>query len=63
MGEGSDAPGGVFDHGTPEEDGPVTWEALIFPANSAAIRSAGQSSPTCIGQRLRPVYGEQLGSR
>jgi hypothetical protein len=23
--------GGVFDHGTYEEDGPVTWEALASP--------------------------------
>jgi hypothetical protein len=23
--------GGVFDHGTHEEDGPVTWEALASP--------------------------------
>jgi hypothetical protein len=29
MGEGGIAPGGVFDHGTLEEDGPGTWEALI----------------------------------
>ncbi len=26
MGEGRFAPGGVFDHGTYEEDGPGTWE-------------------------------------
>jgi hypothetical protein len=26
-------PGGVFDHGTQEEDGPGTWEALISPRN------------------------------
>jgi len=30
-GEGRLAPGGVLDHGTHEEDGPGTWEALIAP--------------------------------
>jgi hypothetical protein len=30
-GEGRLAPGGVFDHGTHEEDGPGTWEALVVP--------------------------------
>ena len=30
-GEGRSAPGGVFDHGTYEEDGPGTWEALVSP--------------------------------
>jgi hypothetical protein len=31
IGQGSDAPGGVFDDGTGEEDGPVTWETLVSP--------------------------------
>jgi hypothetical protein len=31
MGEGRLAPGGVFDHGTDEEDGPATWKALVSP--------------------------------
>ncbi len=31
MGEEGDAPGGVFGHGAQEEDGPVTWETLVFP--------------------------------
>jgi len=31
MGEGKLAPGGVFGHGTQEEDNPGTWEALVFP--------------------------------
>jgi hypothetical protein len=30
-GKGGVASGGVFDHGTQEEDGPGTWEALVFP--------------------------------
>ena len=28
--------GGVFDHGTYEEDGPVTWEALASPRHIPA---------------------------
>ena len=35
MGEQRTAPGGVFDHGTLEEDGPETWEALISPRETA----------------------------
>jgi len=27
----AEGPGGVFDFGTYEEDGPVSWEALTFP--------------------------------
>jgi hypothetical protein len=30
-GEQHVTPGGVFDHGTQEEDGPGTWEALLSP--------------------------------
>ena len=39
-GEGRLAPGGVFDHGTHEEDGPGTWEALVAPwENSGATET------------------------
>jgi hypothetical protein len=31
MGEQGRAPSGVYDYGTLEEDGPVTWEALSAP--------------------------------
>ena len=31
LGEEGVVSGGVFDHGTYEEDGPVTWEALASP--------------------------------
>jgi hypothetical protein len=30
VGEARCAPGGVFDHGTHEEDDPATWEALLL---------------------------------
>ena len=33
--------GGVFDHGTHEEDGPVTREALASPRRIPALRRAG----------------------
>jgi len=38
--------GGVFDHGTHEEDGPVTWEALASPRHTPVLRRAGDPSPT-----------------
>jgi hypothetical protein len=38
--------GGVFDHSTYEEDGPVTWEALASPRPIPVLRSAGDPSPT-----------------
>ena len=31
LGQEGAVSGGVFDHSTYEEDGPVTWEALAFP--------------------------------
>ena len=31
QGRGQTAPGGVYDHGTQQEDGPGTWEARAFP--------------------------------
>jgi hypothetical protein len=31
LGEEGGVSGGVFDHGTYAEDGPVTWEALASP--------------------------------
>lgn len=38
--------GGVYDQGTYEEDGPVTWEALASPRLIPVLRRAGESSPT-----------------
>ena len=31
------APGGVFDLGTREEDGPVTWEAHASPRSESGV--------------------------
>ena len=46
MGEAGMVSGGVFDSGTPEEDGPVTWEALASPRHIPVLRRAGEWSPT-----------------
>src|SRR4029450_10613764 len=46
MGEERHVSGGVFDHGTHEEDGPGTWEALASPRPIPVSRRAGELSPT-----------------
>jgi hypothetical protein len=46
LGEEGMVSGGVFDHGTHEEDGPVTWEALASPRHTPVMRGAGDPSPT-----------------
>ena len=46
VGEERPVSGGVFDHGTHEEDGPVTWEALASPRLIPVLRRAGDPSPT-----------------
>jgi hypothetical protein len=46
VGEERNVSGGVFDHGTHEEDGPVTWEALASPRLIPVVWRAGDPSPT-----------------
>jgi len=46
MGEEGIVSGGVFDHGTQEEDGPGTWEALASPRQQSVMRRADDPSPT-----------------
>jgi hypothetical protein len=46
MGEEGIVSGGVFDHGTHEEDGPVTREVLASPRGNPVLRRAGDPSPT-----------------
>ena len=46
MGEEGIVSGGVFDHGTHEEDGPVTREVLVSPRWNPVLRRAGDPSPT-----------------
>ena len=38
--------GGVFDHGTHEDEGPGAWEALVSPREQPVMRRAGDPSPT-----------------
>lgn len=58
MGEGGGAPGVVFEHGTFEEDGPVTWETLISPRDTPVLRGAGHPSPCTVRVRgRRPLRG------
>jgi len=40
--------GGVCVPGTYEEDGPLTWEALMSPCEGRGPRGAGQQSPTSL---------------
>src|SRR4030095_15188624 len=68
VGEERPVSGGVFDHGTYEEDGPGTWEARASPRLSPVLRRAGDPSPThdTLGERTcrRPQGTEQaLASR
>lgn len=61
MGEQGAAPGGVFDHGTLEEDSPETWEALTSPRDLLALvsrrhnhlRAACQRDAHAAGRRVR----------
>ncbi len=39
-GRGDGAAGEVFDHGTHQEDDPVTWETLAFPRDDTVLRGA-----------------------
>jgi hypothetical protein len=65
MGEEGIVSGGVFDHGTQEEDGPGTWEALASPREQPVMRRAGDPSPTyrasagarALGQKQAPASG------
>jgi hypothetical protein len=46
LGEEGGVSGGVVDHGTDAEDGPVPWEALASPRPIPVERRAGAPSPT-----------------
>ncbi len=66
LGEEGVVSGGVFDHSTHEEDGPVTWEALVSPRHIPAIRGAGDPSPThdtYAGTRVVGPFGHRTGVR
>ncbi len=51
QGRGESAPGGVYDHGTQQEDGPGTWEATR--SSSATTRSSGEPV-TSLRRAVRP---------
>jgi len=46
----SDVPGGVFDHGMFEEDGPATWEIPVSPARVGRRRGRPESRPVDAGK-------------
>ena len=52
-GRGVVAPGGVVDHGTHKEDGPGTWDTLVFPRVES--RLAGSRGRNVSG--VAPVGG------
>ena len=56
MGRGG-GPGGVFDHGAREEDGPGTWEALASLEKEPVPRRPGDHSPT------RPTFAARTSNR
>jgi hypothetical protein len=58
-GRGESAPGGVYDHGTQQEDGPGTWEAHALPRHHPERRRPGDHSPT----RHAPVDARAAGRR
>jgi hypothetical protein len=45
QGDGGDTVGEVDGHGTYEEDGPVTWEALAFPRGRSGLRDPATEFP------------------
>jgi hypothetical protein len=59
VGEGEAAPGGAYDHGTQQEDGPGTWEAHVPPRQDPERRRPGNHSPT----RRAPVDARAAGRR
>ena len=67
LGEGEAAAGGVFDHGTQEEDDPVTWEAHVSPRWSPRLRRPGDPSRTLsalagAGAGVKKKHPREVGS-
>ncbi len=59
MGEERCAPGGVLDHGTQEEDGPGTWEALAFLDSFRSHGESGDPFSDAVAQADRAHGGEE----
>ncbi len=53
--------GGVLHHGTHEEDGPVTREALAFPREVPVLRRAGDPSPKPVRPQVHAPVAERVG--
>ncbi len=41
----AEGPGGVFESGTQQEDGPVTWEALSASSSEHGVGTGGKRNP------------------
>ena len=59
MGEERFAPGGVLDHGTQEEDGPGTWEALVLLDRTRSHGESGDHFSDAFAQADRAVGGQE----
>jgi hypothetical protein len=53
--------GGVLHHGTQEEDGPVTREALASPREFPVLRRAGDPSPKPACLQAHAPVAETIG--
>ena len=53
--------GGVLHHGTYEEDGPVTWEALSLLGRYRSVRRAGYPSPKLARLQAHVPVAETFG--
>jgi hypothetical protein len=65
VGQGQAASGGVFDHGTQEEDDPGTWEAHVSPRNengATESRKAISDAQLVRGTHERPAERQRRRS-
>jgi hypothetical protein len=63
VGRGGATSGGVFGHGTQEEDDPVTWEAHVSPRWSPGSRRPGDASPRTVRMRVACAVPRRRGTR
>ena len=61
QGRGEIGSGEVLHHGTREEDGPVTREALFSPREDAAVRRAGDQSLDLTRMRAHVLVVDEVG--
>jgi hypothetical protein len=60
-GRGGVESGEVLHHGTYEEDGPVTWEVLVFPRVIPVLRRAGYPSPKLARLQAHVLVAKPIG--